>query len=405
MRTLSPNSSGAALSKSEGVMHITPPRSHRFVVLDALRGIAALFVVAFHLPRQMTSPLSAQGPLAVDFFFCLSGFVIAFSYEGRLASNVSFKDFAVARLIRLYPIYAAGSLLGLSLGAFTAHFASHRGWSWAFFSPWVFLTFLATFLWPTCLSTANHSFNYPLDVPAWSIFYEIVANLAYALLVRLRLSRTLVILSVVVVSFAPLFESVALRGRPLDFGSQPAGFGLGFPRVAFSFFIGVLVHRAYRRHHAHTKERESRSFSAFVVSMALLLILSAPLPWMRAGVPQLIGVAVCFPLIVYYGARAQLPHAFARFATALGELSYPLYLLHFPFILLMNTQHFHRLMAEHPTILRLLVPCFVLALAAAAWQVGEHIDLPARRALTRLYNNHKQRLAENLPQHLSPESR
>ncbi len=384
-------------------MHFTPPRSHRFVVLDALRGIAALFVVAFHLPGQRTSPLSAQGPLAVDFFFCLSGFVIAFSYETRLASNVSFKDFAIVRLIRLYPIYAAGSLLGLSVEVLTAHFAFHRGWSWAFFSPWVFLTFLATFLWPTCLSTANHSFNYPLDVPAWSIFYEIVANLAYALLVRLRLARTFLIFCIIGISFAPLFESVALRGRPLDFGSEPVGFALGFPRVAFSFFIGVLVHRAYCRHHAHAQEHVARTSSALVVSVALLLILSAPLPWMRAGVPQLIDAAICFPLIVYYGALAQLPHAFARFATALGELSYPLYLLHFPFIRMMNARHFQHLMAEHPTILRLLAPCFVLALAAVAWQVGERIDLPARRALTRLYNNHKRKLAENLPQHPRPE--
>jgi peptidoglycan/LPS O-acetylase OafA/YrhL len=340
----------------------------------------------------MTSSFNPNGPLAVDFFFCLSGFVIAFSYEKRLAESISFKDFAVARLIRLYPIYALGSLVGLIFGILAKHFAFHGDWSWSSWSPYVSLFTLAIFLWPTRLSSANYSFNYPLNVPAWSLFYGILANLAYALIVKLRLARTPVLLCIVGGSFAFLFANVAVAGGKVDFGSKQVGFGLGFARVAFSFFLGILICRAYRLRKKRNTEQDSTTwFPSVTITLALMVILISPFSWMRAEGFHLFAVSVFFPALVYYGAIARLPRSFARLSTALGELSYPLYLLHFPLILLMNAHHFQRFGAAHTMLFHCFTPCLILIFAFVSWQVGEHIDLPIRRVLTRLYNSYEQK--------------
>jgi hypothetical protein len=89
-------------------------RSHRFHLLDGLRGFAAILVVLYHMPPYLQRWFACPNAfLAVDFFFCLSGFIIAYSYEDRILRGMSFRDFCSSRLIRLYPLYFLGSLFGL----------------------------------------------------------------------------------------------------------------------------------------------------------------------------------------------------------------------------------------------------------------------------------------------------
>ncbi len=367
-------------------LHFTPPKSHRFLFLDALRGIAALFVVAFHFPTVMTSSVAANGPLAVDFFFCLSGFVIAFSYERRLTETLSLKDFAVARLIRLYPIYILGSLLGLLSLILVLHFAFHGAESW---SGSLSLLALALFIWPTRLSPLGDSFNYPLNIPAWSLFYEIFANLAYALLVKLRAARSTVLACIVAASLALLVNAVA-SGNGTDQGGRQAGFGLGFARVSLSFFLGVLICRYYRSRPADAVTTWLHRLAPLVITFVLIGILSSPFPWMRTEGFRLFAISLCFPAMVYYGALARFPHSFTRLATALGELSYPLYLLHMPFVSLLRARRLVKFTTTHAALVHGAALCAIAIFAFLSWQIGEHVDLPIRRALTRLYNSYKQ---------------
>jgi peptidoglycan/LPS O-acetylase OafA/YrhL len=390
MISLHTHAQGSVRLPNKPPVHLTPPGNHRFIFLDALRGIAAVFVVAFHFPKVMTSPLHAEGPLAVDFFFCLSGFVIAFSYENRLMEGVSFKDFAIARWIRLYPIYALGSLVGLLVGILAQHFAFHGDWSWSSWSQWIRLSTLAIFLWPARLSSISNSDNYPLNNPAWSLFYEVVANLAYALLVKLRSARSSVLLCIVAGSFA-LLVNVVIRGGNLDLGPRQSGFGLGFARVAFSFFLGVLLCRLYRaRLRTVTTDRIYWALPV-IVTIALITILNSPFSWMRKEGFHLFAISVCFPAIVYCGAVARLPRSFARLATALGELSYPLYLLHAPLVSLLKARHIIQFAAAHAVLAHCIVLCLILILVFVSWRIGESVDLPIRRALTRRYNAYKQK--------------
>ncbi len=98
-----------------------------FHILDGLRGIAALAVVVFHFMEwiipDFTQNFIGHGFLAVDFFFCLSGFVIAYAYDKRLP-QMGIRAFFTSRLIRLHPLVIIGTLLGL-LGLFLDPFADH----------------------------------------------------------------------------------------------------------------------------------------------------------------------------------------------------------------------------------------------------------------------------------------
>src|SRR6201992_2537099 len=92
-------------------------KSH-YEILDGLRGVAALLVVIFHVFETYSGDRFHQvinhGYLAVDFFFVLSGFVVAYAYDDRWG-KMSQWDFYKRRLVRLQPMVVMGSLIGAAL--------------------------------------------------------------------------------------------------------------------------------------------------------------------------------------------------------------------------------------------------------------------------------------------------
>src|SRR5580693_10064467 len=90
----------------------------RYEILDGLRGVAAVVVVAFHIfEAHAKSPLNQiinHGYLAVDFFFVLSGFVVAYAYDDRWGKMTQW-DFYKRRLIRLQPMVIMGTIIGAAL--------------------------------------------------------------------------------------------------------------------------------------------------------------------------------------------------------------------------------------------------------------------------------------------------
>jgi peptidoglycan/LPS O-acetylase OafA/YrhL len=276
-----------------------------FVMLDGLRGVAALAVVLFHTWAG-GGPVP-NGPLAVDFFFLLSGFVIAYSYDQRLLAGRCRLEFVLRRLIRLYPTVLVGAAGGIVIElihnktdparAFPLHSVVSSG---------TLSLFLLPYLGPN-MGATTFSFNPPL----WSLSFELLANLVYVVLIR-RLSLSVLSL-IVIVELIGIALGGSLGGNTKD------TILLGFPRVGCGFFGGILLFRLFQR-----GKLPKINGNFFVLIAVLMIIFCYPgliSSWAFLPVYILfVGVIVCA-----CGARPSLVDKLCSF---LGVISYPIYLIH-----------------------------------------------------------------------------
>jgi peptidoglycan/LPS O-acetylase OafA/YrhL len=326
--------------------------------MDGLRGVAALAVMLCHSWPD-GGPVQ-NGPLAVDFFFLLSGFVIAHAYEDALRAGLTVPAFMIRRLIRLYPLIAlgAGGGFAIALVHTLAHGATAPPLAAVIASGLLSLCVLPYFgpgLGPNAFS---------FDPPLWSLSFELLAYWAYAMLARRLASGGLVL-----IVLAGLAGTIA--GGPLGGGDQ-AGFWLGLPRVACGFFGGVLLHRL---HEAGRLPRLAGTFP--VLAIALLSLFCCP--WVIGGWLFVPAFAV-FGLIVT-GAAGARAGRLDGVCTALGVMSYALYVLHWQTLLIARaiTERlgFGATLPTSAALLHALIVPFI-AYAAARWY-----DAPLRRIITR----------------------
>ena len=215
---------------------------HKFVMLDGLRGVAAIAVVLFHRRWWFAEDgdFLQHAPLAVDFFFLLSGFVIAYAYEAKLNAGMSFRRFLVKRLIRLYPLIVVGAFLG---GAFILLKEIRTEGR---ISDALEITIFGMAAIPMPLPNSIASQPFFADQPLWSIFFEILVNMGLAAF--LYRSKTPVLKFIVVVNFCVYLIAVAIKGDVGLIGNQYGPYGLmllaGLPRTMCSFFLGVLIFRS-----------------------------------------------------------------------------------------------------------------------------------------------------------------
>ena len=357
----------------------TPVQRHRFHLLDALRGIAALLIVVYHLPPSL-SPLPLKTTyLAVDFFFCLSGFVIAFSYEKRLADSLSFKDFFVARMIRLYPVYLLGVSLGL-IGLLTG--IRH------FFTPALGMHLLVLVLLQLAMLPNLHiwrsTYLFPLDSLAWSLFYELIANFAFAWLVRVRFASSRFLAVAALLCGASLVHW-SLGGHTLDTGWGIRWFHiyLGLLRVIFSFSMGVLAFHLFRRAGRLKLTQAAQGTLAVAITLIFVSALLAPLAFLQTAKFQILTVTLLFPTCVYLGSLITTPSAWTGVCVFLGEISYPVYLLQNAFSNLLTRNHIYTFAMHHP---RFAVGNLLCMVTITAYLAAKYYDAPLRKRLTRYYN-------------------
>jgi peptidoglycan/LPS O-acetylase OafA/YrhL len=340
-----------------------------FDVLDGLRGTAALVVVLFHFsewlaPNQRANPLG-HAFLAVDFFFCLSGFVIGYAYDLRRTMRPG--EFLQARLIRLHPLV----VLGCTAGLLSFLFDPFDGAVAPIDALPVWIAFLAgLFLVPlACLGQEREFLLFPLNAPAWSLFWEYVANLVYAL-VLWRLPRRA--LAVLVALAAIVLAGTAFDSGSIDGGWWASNWWRGAPRTAFSFLAGLAVWRY----------RAIRPTRLGYLSLSGLLAAALMAPWpalnwlMESGL-----VILLFPMIVAMGAGAQVSGWRARVCRFMGRISYPLYITHnmviWPF------GHYVHRYAPKPWQITLTVGALTLFAVGFAYVAVRWFDEPVRAWLAR----------------------
>src|SRR5580658_7752988 len=219
----------------------TSSGKEHFEVLDGLRGSAAFLIVLFHAfnyPFDFSPPLHLMhhAYLAVDFFFGLSGFVVAYAYDDRWTRMTTLQFFRI-RLIRLHPLVLIGATLGL-LGYLLDPFSKmvNRG-------PlsMVLLAYLTSLLLlPSPPIAGRHNESQALNGPAWSLMQEYLGNIAYALILR-RLRA--VTLGIIFAATGLVLMWVANSQHNLDGGWGYPEIWMAPLRLTVSFVMGLWLYR------------------------------------------------------------------------------------------------------------------------------------------------------------------
>lgn len=352
-----------------GADRASDPSIRTFETLDGLRGVAAVAVVIWHLPG---AKLLNSAYLAVDLFFILSGFVIAYRYEERLLSNFTGRRFLVMRLIRLYPLYLLGSLIG-ALWKLWLVVGRHGG------------DVHRLFVWSKKLGRAilmlpdfwTHGLVYPFNIPAWSLFYEVIANAIYGFTARWTGNRVLA--AIILLSAAALTWAVLVYGN-MRFTVKMPEFLIGAFRASFGFYVGIALFRLREK-----GLLPNWRMPPVLIAVLLLLLLAIPrsgpiAPWLTLAV-----VFVAFPLLVVLALANEPSGVVAKLFSQLGLLSFPLYAIHRPLISII--EHYGRAFHLPHQLISTIVVSVCLALS---WLAIQHYDKPVRHWLTAIAKRYMQ---------------
>jgi len=357
----------------------TSSGKEHFEVLDGLRGSAAFLIVVFHL---FNYSFNFHGPwalvkhayLAVDFFFALSGFVVAYAYDDRWGKMTTLQFFRI-RLIRLHPLVLLGATLGLLFYLFDP-FGKAMNHTPALM---LLLTYILSLLLLPSLPTGGRpNETQALNGPAWSLMQEYLGNIAYALILR-RL-RTTVLTLVFLLAGAALFWVANEKGS-LDGGWGYPEMWMAPLRLTASFVMGLWLYRIHD--HVHFPK-----VGLLLLSIVLVICFQMPV-FSKVGGLSLNGLydAACvlflFPLIILCGAHSNAGVGMINLCKFSGRLSYPLYITHIGFVYVLANYSW----THHPSVgftvgwILLLLPTVTFV----AWVALKFYDEPVRAMLTRRY--------------------
>ena len=365
-----------------------------YALLDGLRGVAALLVVWYHVfegfqfaGNKPVIDFINHGYLAVDFFFILSGFVVGYAYDYRWGKTLTLAGFFRRRLIRLQPMV----IMGAVIGAASFLLNGMERWDGTHATLWLtFLAFVCGCLMLPALpgmprEVRGNGEMFPLNGPCWSLFFEYVGNIVYALFIRRLSTRLLALLSFALCCALAWFAVTDQSG----YGSIGVGWTVdrtnilgGSLRMLCPFTMGLLLSRIFKPiHYAR---------GAFWISAALLLAIFH-IPYIYSdGALSLNGVfeAACiiavFPLVVWYAASGKTTDiASTRICRFLGDISYPLYIVHYPlmyaFYMWLIKTHQYTLHETWPAALAAVSASIILA-----WLCLKLYDMPIRKWLRNL---------------------
>lgn len=386
-----------ATAKPTSAAHFADTKPH-YELLDGLRGVAALLVIVYHIFEGFAFAAAQNGEgsglittfnhghTAVDFFFILSGFVISYAYDDRWR-KLSLGGFFKRRLIRLQPMLVMGAVLG----ALSFLVSGCERWDGTT-TPisWVMVALLMTmFMIPSVQGARSdvRGFNemFSLNGPAWSLFFEYIGNIVYAIFIR-RLSTKL--LSVLVALLAVL-HAWFFVGNVSEYNSVGVGWTLdslnfwgGMLRMMFPFTIGMLLARTF-------KPRKVKG-AFWICSLLLVAAFAVPYVGDADGVSmnslyEVVCIAFVYPFIVWMGACGSCEDKVTDNVNKfLGEISYPIYIIHYPMMYLfymwiMKNKHY----GFEDT---LLVPIAIIVLSVVvAYACLKLYDEPVRRWLAKRF--------------------
>lgn len=389
-----------------------------YELLDGLRGVAALLVLWYHIYEGFAFASGEaiikginHGYLAVDFFFILSGFVISYAYDDRWKKNwkgpasegkrsFTLKEFFLRRLIRLHPMVILSAVLG-AVAFFVQGSVKWDGTHVAISSVMLALLF-AMFMIPALPGQARdvrgNGEMFPLNGPTWSLFFEYLGNIIYALIIR-RLSTTALRWTVTVLGIAlacfTIFDLSGYGSLGVGWTLDSMNFAGGSLRMLFPFCLGMLISRKFKR---------TSIKGAFWICSAILAVLlfvpyidgkiSLPAIFRRNGLSDIsislngvfeaFCIIVMFPLLVRLGASGNTTHNWSTgLCKFLGDISFPLYIIHYPSMYLFYAWLMDNRLYTLKETWHVAVPLIILNIVIS-WLCLKFYDEPTRRYLNRL---------------------
>ena len=380
---------------SSTVFADTKPHYH---LLDGLRGVAALMVIWYHVfegyafAGGTTIDTFNHGYLAVDFFFILSGFVIGYAYDDRWGKNFTMKDFIKRRLIRLHPMV----IMGAVVGAITFYIQGSVKWDGTHIGiSMVMLSLLCTIFFIPAMPGVGYEVRgngemFPLNGPCWSLFFEYIGNILYALFIR-RLSNkaltiVVVLLGVALASFA-IFNVSGYGNIGVGWTLDGVNFIGGLLRMLFPFSMGMLLSRNFK---------PMKLRGAFWICTLVMIALFA-VPYLEGtesictnGIYEAFCIIIAFPILLWIGASGTTTDKKStQICKFLGDISYPIYVIHYPFMYL-----FYAWLIKNQ--LFTLGETWQVALCVYAWNILfaylclKLYDEPVRKYLAKRFLNKKQ---------------
>ena len=374
------------------------PKPH-YELLDGLRGVAALLVVIYHIFEGLAFAEATDGVgsglittlnhghIAVDFFFILSGFVISYAYDdrwGKMSMGVFFKR----RLIRLHPMLIMGAVIGAI--AFFAVGCERWDGSVAPAS-WVMIAMLLTMCMIPAVPGVPYEVRgngemFPLNGPGWSLFFEYIGNICYAIFMRRMSTKVLAFFTLLLGAAHAWFFIGDVSGYDMigvGWTIDSINFWGGFIRMLFPFSMGMLLARTFR------PRKVKGAF--WICSAALVTLFAVPYIPSADGISlnslyEFVCIAFIFPILVWLGACGSASRTLsgntAKVNTFLGALSYPLYIVHYPIMYIFYSWlikgDIYTLEACWPVALLVVVSSLALA-----YLCMKFYDEPVRRWLSK----------------------
>lgn len=396
-----------------------------YILLDGLRGVAALMVLWYHVFEGFAFAKGSvietfnHGHLGVDFFFLLSGFVISYAYDDRWFNDKSLKSndksstnkkltiwsFFKRRLIRLHPMLVMGAFIGLIC------FLLQGGLKWDGSSTpihWTLIAFVLTLFFIPAYPGASYDIRgnaemFPLNGPSWSLFFEYIGNILYALFIRKLSNKMLTVLVGATGILWIWFVAFDISGYDMigiGWTLDVVNFFGGLLRMMFPFTLGMLMARLFSQ---RTTDNRRQSFFTnnifWIATIVLFALFSVPyisgedvtsrVPTLANislnGIYELFCIMVVFPLIVWIAALSDSAQSkfTLKLSKFLGDLSYPLYIVHYPvmylfYAWLIKNQYF-TLGETWQMVILVLTVCIVLAYACL-----KLYDEPIRKKLSKI---------------------
>ena len=324
-------------------MNQIQPKPH-YELLDGLRGVAAILVLIYHIFEGFAFAQTTNGEgngiittlnhghIAVDFFFILSGFVISYAYDDRW-ENITLGNFFKRRLIRLHPMLIMGAIIG-AIAFFAVGCQKWDGTTTP--TTWVMIALLFTmFMIPAVpgvpYEVRGNGEMFPLNGPGWSLFFEYIGNILYALFIRRLSTKTLAILTTLLGIIHAWFFIGDISGYDMigvGWTIDKVNFWGGLVRMLFPFSMGMLIARTFR-------PRKIRG-AFWICSLILIILFAVPYITPKGNISfnslyEYICIAIIFPFVVWLGACGKSnDKTTSKTNKLLGDISYPLYIVHYP---------------------------------------------------------------------------